>query len=275
MVTIMQQELHSPGAILAGRYRVIRRIGKGGMGQLYLAEDRRNGAAWVAVKESTDPRPDAASRLIDEVGFLERLRNPGLPRYIDRFAAQDGRVYVVMEFVPGRNLSEIRSSQPVGETQSIRWVVRICEILTYLHTWTDPRTDRNCPIVHQDIKPANVIIRAPRGTLVLVDLGIACYSHHRSKGMSEGYSPPEQCCDDGLVEPRSDIFSTGATLLYLLTGEDPPSVERNDWSKELHRLIVNTSAKPRLRAVVQQAMQPAIEARYLTAEHMRTALLEC
>lgn len=266
---------HQRGCVLLDRYQILERINAGGMGRLYLALDQRNHAARVAIKENTDLDPDAADRLLEEISFLRCLIHPGLPRLVDRFIEPDGRLYVVMSYVPGRNLEQVRNVRRVSEFEAVRWLVRACEILTYMHTWVDQQSGKRRPVIHQDVKPANLILSEPHGDLVLVDLGIACYAHRRPKGTSRGYSPPEQCRDDGIIEPRSDIFSAGATLLYLLTGDNPPSVERGGWDDELGRLIATASAKPRLRAVIRQAMQPVIEARYPTADHMRTALLEC
>lgn len=263
---------HASGYVLHEHYRILRRIGGGGFGQVYQALDTWHGV-FVAVKESTDPRPDAPQRLLDEIALLARLDHPGLPKLLDRFAEPDGRFYLVMTFIPGLNLREIRCAGPVTATQAVGWLVMLCEVLNYLHHDADRAARCPRPIIHQDVKPENLIPQSPFPRLVLVDLGIAGYAGQVAKGISRCYAPPEQYQAHRGGEPTLDVFAAGATLLYLLTGEDPPDWELNAWERRRAAQIAQATDDAALRAVLTTATATRPEQRYPTAAAMRAALL--
>lgn len=266
---------HSAGHVLRDRYRIIRKIGAGGMGRVYLAENTCRNCEWVAVKENIDQAQDAREHLLQEIEILLHCSHPGLPKFIDRFAEADGRLYLVMSYIPGRNLDMLRAAQPVDEAHAVAWLARLCEILTYLHHLTDAATGAARPIAHRDVKPGNVILRRLPADIVLVDFGIACPARRHNPGSSSGYSPPEQRDRNAPADLRCDIFSAGATLLYLLTGDEPPDNQLSDWTDQLARQLRAAPMSQSAREIVARAMQREPRDRYPSAEALRADLLKC
>lgn len=230
----------TPGAELAdGDYQIVRSISKGGMGAVYLARDRRAFERLCVVKQmldyydpgDPDERRRAQQRFEEEGRTLATLSHPGIPR-IYAFIQEFGRYYIVMEYIEGDNLASFVTHQgdagPVAPTRRlhqeevIRYVIQVCRILEYLH-------ERPRPVVHQDVKPANLILESLSGDVRLVDFGTA-----RSRGHAEGdpgedeeegvygtagYAPPEQY--RGKPVPHSDVFALAATAYHVLTDDDP------------------------------------------------------
>jgi serine/threonine protein kinase len=222
--------------LLAGRYRLIVQVGKGGYGAVYRAADtllhRR-----VAVKEISlrGVAPDQLTTVIEtvkrEVALLSRISHPHIPRLLDYFLVADA-YYLVLEFVEGVTLADY-VKQCGGQLPIDRVIdigLQVCEMLEYLHLYASP-----APIIFRDIKPENLMITAS-GQIYLIDFGIARYydaqkSHDTFHLGSPGFAPPEQV--DGRTSPQSDLYALGATLLTLLTGLDPltvpPSLVRLGW----------------------------------------------
>ncbi len=230
----------APGAELSGGdYQIVRSISKGGMGAVYLARDRRAFDRACVVKQMLDyydpgnpeDRRRAQQRFEEEGRTLATLTHPGIPR-IYAFIQEFGRYYIVMEYIEGDNLASFVSredtrglvppSRRLHQEEVIRYVIQVCRILEYLH-------GRPRPVVHQDVKPANLILESLSGEVRLVDFGTA-----RSRGHTEGdpgedqeegvygtagYAPPEQY--RGRPVPRSDVFALAATAYHVLTDDDP------------------------------------------------------
>jgi serine/threonine-protein kinase len=218
--------------ILRGRYRITGVIGQGGMGSIYLADDLRLEGRQCALKEVEHDRslpPDllkqAREQFLREATVLARLDHPNLPKVSDFFSVA-GRDYLVMDFVPGKDLRtlliEARSrGQFLSEREVLNWAAQLCDALTYLHS-------QNPPIVHRDIKPSNVKL-TPTGLVKLVDFGLVkiLASEEVTVTVLQGrgtalYTPLEQYGgDSGHTDARSDIYSFGATLYHLLTNQPP------------------------------------------------------
>jgi|GEM_PF-1306402 len=214
------------GTVLQGRYRVVRQVGGGGMGRVYLAHDTRLADKPCAVKElRQDPHlPPAEQEQVTaqfhrEAAMLAHLSHANLPNVYDYFQEYE-RFYLVMDFVEGETLEQrlYRSPQGLPPETVVDWGVQLCDVLTYLH-------GQNPPVIFRDLKPANIMV-TPQGQLKLIDFGVARL-FDPSKGTdtlkmgTAGYAPPEQYAGRGQTTPRSDIYSLGATLHELLTGEDP------------------------------------------------------
>ncbi|PKL74590.1 MAG: hypothetical protein CVV27_19710 [Candidatus Melainabacteria bacterium HGW-Melainabacteria-1] len=211
-----------PNTILQGRYQITKRIGQGGMGAIYLADDLRFSQRVAVVKEMLDHFTDPDQRRIAtnnfdrEAEMLANLKHQGIPEVYDRFT-EGNRHYLVMEYVNGDDLEQRMMNQdnePFDEKDVIDWAVQICEILHYLHK-------QNPPIVYRDMKPANLILNE-EGRIYVVDFGIARHFNPTKKGTmigTQGYAPPEQY--RGQVEPRSDLYALAATMHHLLSGRDP------------------------------------------------------
>jgi WD40 repeat protein len=213
-----------PDTLLKQRHRVISQVGKGGFGAVYKAEDIELGNRIVAVKEMSQ-RGLSPQELIEATGAFKRealllanLMHPNLPRIYEHFS-ETGRWYLVMDFIEGETLEEYLGGKsgrlPVEEVLDIG--MQLCTVLDYLHT-------RQPPIIFRDLKPSN-IIRTSTRHLYLIDFGIA---RHFKMGQakdtiafgSPGYAAPEQY-GKAQTTPRSDIYSLGAALHQMLSGDDP------------------------------------------------------
>lgn len=211
------------GAIIYNRYRILRIVGRGGLGTVYQVADVIYGANTIfALKELADTNPGARKQFELESRWLRELNHDSIPKVRESFE-WDNRVYLVMDFVDGENLEQYlhRSNKPLPEAQALRWMLPICDALHYLHT-------RTPPLLHRDVKPANIIV-TPGGHPVLVDFGIAkahlpgmnqTVTFVRKAG-TEGYAPPEQYAANGMTGPWSDVYALGATIYQLLTGRVP------------------------------------------------------
>jgi protein kinase-like protein len=209
------------GTVLQRRYAIQRLIGGGGMGMVYLAHDQRLSNRPCAIKEMVDHFIDPQQRIeandyfAREADTLAQLKHAAIPAISDRFDDQN-RHYLVMEYVEGRNLEEeiaVRGG-PLPEGLVIDVARQLCDVLAYLHGLIPP-------IVYRDMKPSNVML-TEKGRVVLVDFGIARLFKEARKGTmigTLGFAPPEQY--QGIADPRSDIYSLGATLHYIVTGRDP------------------------------------------------------
>jgi serine/threonine-protein kinase len=203
------------------------------MGATYRAEDLRLKGRFCAIKEAI-PDPDASAeelrqsreQFYQEASILARLDHPNLPKVSDYFSEGD-RDYLAMDFVPGQDLKEmlansLREGHPLPERQVLAWADQLCDALHYMHT-LDP------PVLHRDIKPSNIKIM-PTGNVKLVDFGLVKVlspDDQRTITVVQGrgtvqYIPLEQYGGDtGHTDTRSDIYSFGATLYHLLTGQPP------------------------------------------------------
>jgi eukaryotic-like serine/threonine-protein kinase len=211
--------------VLKQRYRIIGVIGRGGFGAVYKARDTRDANRLVAVKEMHKGglSPQQIAEVIDtftsEVFILSGLTHPNLPHIYDHFV-DDGRLYIVMDFIEGETLEELLLKAPGGYFRVERVLeigIRLCGVLDYLHSQLPP-------VIFRDLKPANIML-TPDGSLYLIDFGVA---RHFKLGKvrdtipfgSPGYAAPEQY-GSAQTTPRSDIYSLGVTLYQMLTGLDP------------------------------------------------------
>jgi serine/threonine protein kinase len=221
-----------PGEILRGRYRISRIIGQGGMGSIYLADDLRLEGRLCALKEVEHDRSvppemlkQAREQFLREATVLARLDHPNLPKVSDFFSI-GGRDYLVMDFVPGKDLRTLmmearQRGEFLSERDVLSWTNQLADALTYLHS-QDP------PILHRDIKPSNLKL-TPSGLLKLVDFGLVkiLASDEMTVTVLQGrgtalYTPLEQYGgDSGHTDGRSDIYAFGATLYHLLTNHAP------------------------------------------------------
>jgi len=220
------------GEVLRDRYSITSYIGQGGMGSIYQAKDLRLEGRLCAIKEvqndvsqAPETQQQARDQFYREASILARLDHPNLPKVSDYFSIGD-RDYLVMDFVPGRDLKEIMNEAKhngrfLPEADVLRWATQLAGALTYLH-------QQEHAIVHRDIKPSNLKV-TPTGLLKLVDFGLVklLASDERTVTVIQGlgtayYTPLEQYGgDSGHTDARTDIYSFGATLYHLLTNEPP------------------------------------------------------
>jgi len=203
------------------------------MGAVYQAEDLRLEGRLCALKEvapdlsaNQESKEQAHEQFYREASTLARLDHPNLPKVSD-FFSERGRDYLVMDFVPGKDLRQlldeaISNGRFLPEQQVLKWAAQLCDALEYLHS-QDP------PVLHRDIKPDNARL-TPGNAIKLVDFGLVklmAPDETKTITILQGlgtvqFTPLEQYGGDtGHTDPRSDIYSLGGTLYHLLTGKPP------------------------------------------------------
>jgi protein kinase-like protein len=213
----------NPNTLLKARYSVAQLLGKGGMGEVYLAEDTALGRQ-VAVKKVLYSGNDLLLKsAAKEAMVLARLQHHGLPRVLDSFN-EDEAQYIVMEYIAGQDLGEMMRlrQSPFPAEQVLAWTTPLLDILEYLHGQTPP-------VVHRDIKPANIKLN-DGGKLYLLDFGLVKDTPTRVAGSSpsaasvygysQSYAPLEQINGDP-TSVQTDIYGLCATLYHLLTNVKP------------------------------------------------------
>lgn len=304
--------------IIASTYEVLRKLGAGGGGNVYLVRHLRLDKQVVlkADKRQVTTSPELLRR---EVDVLKNLKHPNIPQVYD-FFVEDDTVYTVMDYVEGESLDKaLQRGEHFSQAQVIQWAIQLLQALAYLHSPTHGDPPKG--YLHSDIKPAN-IMRQPDGSICLIDFNIAlALGEENVIGCSAGYASPEHYgldystnsttsmvarqsrtaqdqatvyapdseatvpagWQDGrpatggsataprvrTVTPdvRSDIYSTGATLYHLLSGERPA---RN--AREVRPLPAGQFS-PQVVAIIAKAMQPNPDLRYQSAQEMLDALL--
>ncbi len=260
----------TPGTVLQRRYAIQRLIGGGGMGMVYLAHDLRLSNRPCALKEMVDHFIDPQQRIeandyfAREADTLAQLKHAAIPAISDRFDDQN-RHYLVMEYVEGRNLEEeiaVRGG-PLPEGLVIDIARQLCDVLAYLHGLVPP-------VIYRDMKPSNVML-TEKGRVVLVDFGIARLFKAARKGTmigTLGFAPPEQY--QGIADPRSDIYSLGATLHYVVTGRDPEKFPPFSFPP-MHELRPDISSN--LAGAIDHALAYEMDGRPATIQEFRDMLL--
>ncbi|MBK9281694.1 MAG: serine/threonine protein kinase [Candidatus Obscuribacter sp.] len=251
------------------RYRWLQMLGTGGMGVIYLAQDLYSDDAFRVVKHlsSTFSDPDEKAEAIRlfrrEAAMLQRLNHPGVVRFHDHYFTEEGKYYLVMDYVPGSSLETvINDFGPFNDDDAVKVGIQICEVLEYLH-------DQDPPIIYRDLKPSNLML-TPEGQIVFIDFGIArnfMPKESATRVVTAGYSPPEQYF--GKPETRSDIYALGATLGHLLTGTRPKPLTPTTVSQHKPDVL------PSLDALVKQMTSHAIDERPPSARHVRHLLYRC
>ena len=256
------------GDVLRGRYRIVERIGQGGMGNIYLADDTRLEGRKCALKEVEHDRnlPDkilteARDQFLREATVLARLDHPNLPKVSDFFSIGE-KDYLVMDYVPGKDLRTLMHEAKakntfISELDVLDWASQLADALTYLHR-------QEPPIVHRDIKPSNLKI-TPDGLLKLVDFGLVklLAPDEETITIIQGqgtllYTPLEQYGgSENHTDVRSDVYAFGATLYHLLTGQAPADARQRFLYPEnlapLHK--INPAVSARTEKAIAWAME--------------------
>ncbi|MER3468504.1 MAG: serine/threonine protein kinase, partial [Thermoflexus sp.] len=228
-----------------------------------LLEGRRCAVKEVLLGLEVDPadREQARLQFYREASVLARLDHPNLPKVSDYFSEGD-RDYLVMDFVPGRDLKEIidearASGRFLDERTVLDWADQLCDALDYMHR-------QNPPVLHRDIKPSNIKL-TPEGRIKLVDFGlvkILSPDEHRTITVLQGrgtaaYTPLEQYGGDAEhTDARSDIYALGATLYHLLTNTPPPDARQRFLQPDC--LIPPRALNPRISPRVERAILSAM-----------------
>jgi serine/threonine protein kinase/Tol biopolymer transport system component len=260
------------GALLHKRYRIVEILGQGGMGSVYRAVDENLGVD-VAVKENLFTTDEYARQFRLEAVILANLRHPNLPRVTDHFVISDQGQYLIMDYIEGEDMRQrMERTGTITEEEAVLVGAAMCDALQYLHT-------RKPVIIHRDMKPGNVRI-TPDGHIFLVDFGLAKLvkgsqaTTTGARAMTPGYSPPEQY-GTARTDPRTDIYSLGATLYAALSGVIPEdglarAMDNVDLTPLRKR---NPKISRKLAAAVEKAMAIRPEDRFQTADEFKDALL--
>ncbi|HEX3150554.1 MAG TPA: protein kinase [Gemmataceae bacterium] len=253
-----------------GRYELFERLGRGGFAAVFRAHDSEL-ARDVAVKvpaEDLLADPEVRSRIAREARSAAQLRHPGIVPLHE--VGQDGaKVWLVYEYVPGPTLAALLRQTRPAPRQSALWIAQLAEALDYAH---------RAGIIHRDLKPANVIMRAGAEP-VLTDFGLALHTEDIARLTRSGdvigtpaYMSPEQASGRGYaVDGRSDIYSLGAMLYEMLTGQLP---FRASTPAVLHQVIhdeptplrtIRTDVPLDLETICLKAMAKDPVHRYATA----------
>jgi len=261
------------GSLINNRYRIARLLGQGGFGAVYRGWDTSLEKS-CAIKENLGTTEEASRQFKREAKILANVVHPNLPRVTDHFIISGQGQYLVMDFVEGEDLQSMidRTRGPLPTQQVLRWIDQVCDALNYLHS-------QNHPIIHRDVKPANIRI-TPAGQATLVDFGIAKIYDPLSKttmgarAVTPGFSPPEQY-GKGTTDARSDVYALGATLFALLTGhapEDSVNLMMGGAKPQLTHEI-NRAVSSNTSLAIQKAMQVNRSERFNSILEFKSALL--
>ena len=211
------------GSLLDGKYKILNKIGQGGMSVVYLAMNEKANKQW-AIKEMRKEKNKnyeiMKQSLITETNLLKELKHPYLPSIADIIESDD-TIIIVMDYVEGRPLSDILTEEGTIEEDKVAdYAIQLCDVLDYLHS-------QKPPIIYRDLKPANIMLR-PDGKITLIDFGTARKYNYDSVSDTTclgtiGYAAPEQFAGETLrqTDARTDIYNLGATMYHLLTGVNP------------------------------------------------------
>ncbi|MDZ4875642.1 MAG: Serine/threonine-protein kinase PknD [Chroococcidiopsis cubana SAG 39.79] len=271
------------GQMLGDRYSIVRLLAQGGFGRTYLAEDTNRFRELCVLKEfapqaqSNTLLRKAAELFEREAGVLYKLQHPQIPRFRELFRVKiDSKehLFLVQDYVEGetyRSLLDERMQQGkfFSETEIVHLLQQILPVLDYIHS---------VGVIHRDISPENLILRASDRLPMLIDFGgvkqvVATVSSAKSgRGMHTatllgkvGYAPPEQM-QQGVVYPHSDLYALAATVLVLLTGKEPQELidDRHltwHWRREV-------SLTPMLGTMIDKMLSPRPSDRYHSAQHV-------
>jgi eukaryotic-like serine/threonine-protein kinase len=215
-IAAAHEEPERANELIGGRYELVRRVGSGGMGAVYLARDRVRGDA-VAVKILSEARP--AARFARECAILASLRHERVVRYRDHGVTESGSPWLVMDWLAGSDLAARLAQSPLHLAEGLRVLRDTAEALAAVH---------DVGIVHRDVKPSNLfLVDGALDRVKLIDFGIA-----RAPGSSvitfngeflgtPGYVAPEQVDNSSPATAGSDVFSLGCTVWACFTGASP------------------------------------------------------
>ncbi len=209
------------GSLVDGKYKILNKVGQGGMSVVYLAMNERANKQWAVKEVRKDGVLDFESvkqGLVAETDILKKLSHKHLPSIIDVIDTEDSFI-IIMDYVQGNSLDKaLKEFGAQPQEDVIEWAKQLCDVLGYLHT-------RQPAIIYRDMKPANVMLK-PDGSISLIDFGTA--REHKASKVEDttclgtrGYAAPEQYGGMGQTDARTDIYCLGATLYHLVTGMNP------------------------------------------------------
>ena len=259
--------------IIAGTYRMIRPIGSGGTGTVFLAEHLNLRKKVVLKKIKSSLKSSAVVR--QEADILKSLHHMYLPQVYD-FIEYEGQVYTVIDYIEGQDLETLfQSGAPVSEERLLKWMTQLCDALSYLHS-------RKPAVYHNDIKPANIIL-TPSDDICLIDFNISTDAEEEVLGFTQDYASPEQyyrvlgMTDSRYsgyirnIDGRSDLYSLGASV-YALVSRVRPNVY-NAVTGTLSPLDpAQCGLSEGMCRIINKLMSPDPDHRYPSAAELKKAL---
>lgn len=209
------------GSVIDGKYKILNKVGQGGMSVVYLAMNEKANKQWAVKEVRKDGVLDfeaVKQGLVAETDILKKLSHPNLPSIIDVIDTDESFI-IIMDYIQGNSLQKALDEYGAQPQDSvIEWAKQLTDVLGYLHT-------RTPPIIYRDMKPANIMLK-PDGNVTLIDFGTA--REFKEKNLADttclgtvGYAAPEQFGGMGQTDARTDIYCLGATLYHLVTGMNP------------------------------------------------------
>lgn len=256
------------GSLVDGKYKILNKVGQGGMSVVYLAMNEKANKQWAVKEVRKDGIKDfevVKQGLVAETDILKKLSHPNLPSIVDVIDTEDSFI-IIMDYIQGNSLNKALDeygAQP--QEHVISWAKQLCDVLGYLHT-------RTPAIIYRDMKPANIMLK-PDGNVTLIDFGTA--REFKEKNLADttclgtvGYAAPEQFGGMGQTDARTDIYCLGATLYHLVTGMNPcePPYE----IKPIRE--INPSLSSGLERIIQKCTQRDPNDRYQSAAELMYAL---
>jgi len=264
-------ELLPEGTTVHERYTVQRVLGRGGMSVVYLVSDQRLPDRFWALKEMGANLPASLTSVVaaqfrTEAEILSHLSHVRLPRVVDFFDS-NGKSYLVLEYLQGKTMAALQaeSAAMFSQERVLKWAFELCDVIRYLHS-------QSPPVIFRDIKPDNIIIDS-EDHLKLIDFGIArLFAPGKVQDTivigTPGFAAPEQY-GKGQTDERSDIYSIGATLYCLVTGQNP---QDRPFSFSIPSSI-NPAVTPRLDTVIMTCLDLDPGRRYQSIESLKKALM--
>lgn len=256
------------GSVIDGKYKILSVIGQGGMSTVYLAINAKANKPWAIKEVRKDGFQNydiVTQSLTMEIDLLKKLRHPHLPSIID-IIDRDDNFLIVMDYVEGMTLERIMMENGAqSQKDVIEWAIQLCDVLQYLHS-------REPSIIYRDMKPSNIMLNYD-GKVMLIDFGTAREYKERALGDTtclgtKGYAAPEQFGGQGQTDPRTDIYSLGATMYHLLTGHNPSNAPY-----EMYPITQwNPEFSSGLEKIIQKCTQKNPEDRFQTIEDLKDAL---
>jgi hypothetical protein len=265
----MKREPLTEGVVLNNRFRIKRIVASGGMSTVYEVEDQRLSGRWAlkelhTISQDSEEQATIQQQFKKEAEILSQLTHPNLAKVVDYFF-EDGREFLVEDFVEGKDLLSLyEETEEFTEEEVTSWALQVCECLIYIH---------GRGIVYRDLKPSNILLTGD-GTVKLLDFGIArMYTAGKEQDTiimgTPGFSPPEQY-GKSQTDARSDIFSLGATIHFLLSRQDPGSNPFVFQPITKH----NPKVSRKLEALVAKATRTNPDERFQSAQEFKESLLK-
>lgn len=269
------------GSVIDGKYKILSKLGQGGMSTVYLALNERANKTWAVKEIRQDSAGDFEALkqgMLAEINILKQLRHKYLPDIVD-VIEDKGRLLIVMDYIQGKTLDAVlkesmeKRGEPISPEDVVPWSVQLCDALHYLHT-------RPKPVIYRDLKPSNVMLK-PDGDICIIDFGAArVYESGRQQDTAclgtPGFAAPEQYGGKGQSGPWTDIYNLGAMMHYLMTAHNPaespfrfpkltqcrPSLLEKMPGKYRERLIG-------LEVIIDRCLQYEFKERYQSCEALK------